>query len=262
MSESTTGLARRVKVLREQLGLSQDVLAGKIGMSRSALSLVETGERRVTTDELVKFSQALNTTPGVLLGIEAEPEVCIARDARQGGEQPSVRIDVPARNVAKFKEVLLYVLGKVGSRPNIGETVLYKLLYFIDFDFYEKYEEQFVGATYRRNKYGPTPVEFPEVVREMEDKRELVRVVGKYFHYPQRKYLPLREPDLSVLSARELAVMNDVLARFADMNAAQISAYSHGDVPWRGTAEGKAIPYEAVFYRTPPYAQRGYAEED
>ena len=26
-------------------------------------------------------------------------------------------------------------MGKVGSKPNVGQTVLYKLLYYIDFDF-------------------------------------------------------------------------------------------------------------------------------
>jgi len=30
-------------------------------------------------------------------------------------------------------------------------TVLYKILYFIDFDYYEKYEEQLMGALYIKN---------------------------------------------------------------------------------------------------------------
>ena len=34
-------------------------------------------------------------------------------------------------------------------------TVLYKLLYFIDFDYYEKFEEQLVGATYIKNHLDP-----------------------------------------------------------------------------------------------------------
>jgi hypothetical protein len=154
------------------------------------------------------------------------------------------------------------VLGKVGSRPNIGETVLYKLLYFIDFDFFEKFEEQLVGATYIRNKYGPTPVEFTKIVRDMEKKGELTRVEGKYFQYPQRKYLPLRDSDLSVLSAQEKELIDDVLGRLAGMTAAQISDYSHGDFPWRATTPGKAIEYETVFYRIAPYSRREYPDTD
>lgn len=262
MNDAKKALARRLKDLRVQKDMSQEDLATRIGVSRSALSQMETGERNVTAVELVRLSEELGVSPGILLGTESGPEVCLARDARPAVEEPTMRINVPQRNVAKFKEVLLYVLGKVGSKPNIGETVLYKLLYFIDFDFYEKYEEQFVGATYIRNKYGPTPVEFAKIVRDMEKKGELTRVEGKYFKYPQRKYLPLREPNLAVLSAQEKELIDDVLARFSAMTAAQISEYSHGDVPWRGTAEGEAIPYEAVFYRTAPYSQRAYPEDD
>ena len=62
----------------------------------------------------------------------------------------------------------MYVLSKVGSKPNVGESVLYKLLYFIDFNYYEKYEEQLIGATYIKNHYGPTPIEFVKIVEDME----------------------------------------------------------------------------------------------
>jgi transcriptional regulator with XRE-family HTH domain len=261
MSNDRKSLALRVKALRKQKGLSQEELARRVGISRSALSQLESSARRVTTEELVKLSRELNVAPGVLLGTETEPEVFVARDARPATPGPRLRISVPQKNLAKFKEVLLYILSRVGCRSNIGETAIYKLLYFIDFDYYEKYEEQLIGATYIRNKYGPTPVEFAKIVRDMEQRGELTRAEGKYFRYPQRKYLPLREPDLSVITGQEKALIDDVLCRLADMNAAQISDYSHGDVPWRATAEGKAIPYEAVFYRTAPYAHRVYPEQ-
>jgi hypothetical protein len=46
------------------------------------------------------------------------------------------------------------------------------------------------------------------------------------------------------------------------MTAAQLSAYSHGDFPWRATTEGRAIEYETVFYRIAPYSQREYPDTD
>jgi len=145
---------------------------------------------------------------------------------------------------------------------NIGETVIYKLLYFMDFDFYEKYEEQLIGATYQKNKYGPTPIEFAKIVEQMTAHEEIMKVKSEYFNYPQTKYLPLRTPDLTKLTATEVEVIDDVLNRLSDMNASQISAYSHGDVPWVTTNDGDAIEYESVFYRTPPYSVRAYAEEN
>jgi uncharacterized phage-associated protein len=163
--------------------------------------------------------------------------------------------------VSKFKEVLLYVLKQVGSKPNVGESVLYKLLYFIDFDYYEKYEEQLMGATYIKNRYGPTPKEFAKIVQQMKNK-DLIVVETKYFKYPQRKYLPLREPDLSVLNARELSTIDSVLEKLSNKNAADISLYSHNDVPWLTTQDANVIDYESVFYRTPAYSVRSYDEEN
>jgi transcriptional regulator with XRE-family HTH domain len=239
--------------------MSQERLAELTRLSRPAISEIESGKRNVRPAELVRLSEILAVSTGVLLGTEREPEM-VVRDAPAAAPKPTgLRINVPRKNLEKFKEVLLYVLDRVGSKPNIGETVIYKILYFIDFDFYEKYEEQLIGATYIRNRYGPTPVEFATVIRQMEN-RDLVRVKNRFFNYPQTKYLPLRKPDLSKLEGHEIAVIDSVLARLADMTAAQISRYSHGDVPWLTTVEGKPIEYETVFYRTAEYSMRDYDE--
>ena len=178
-------------------------------------------------------------------------------------DKQEMRISVPQKNLQKFKEVLLYVLSKVGGKPNIGEAVVYKLLYFIDFDFYEKFEEQLVGATYIKNHYGPTPIEFKTIVDDMIKNGEVVKVEGKYFNYPQRKYLPIREPDLTKLKdARELRHIDEVIARLGDKNATELSEYSHEDTPWLIAKENQPLDYEAVFYRTPKTSVRNYDEQD
>ena len=200
----------------------------------------------------------------VLLGRATEPEVRLSKvtgvKESRTAYKSGIRISVPQKNLEKFREVLLYILNEVGSRPNIGESVLYKLLYFIDFDFYEKYEEQLIGATYIKNRYGPTPVEFRKIVESMLG-NDLIKVEDKYFQYPQTKYLPLREPDLKVLSAHEVEVIDRVLERLAHLNGVQVSEYSHNDVPWLTAEEGKPIEYESVFYRTPAYSVRKYETE-
>ena len=66
-----------------------------------------------------------------------------------------------------------------------------------------------------------------------------MEVKDKYFQYPQRKYLPLRRPELGILKGSEIEVINDVLCRLSDMTARQISDYSHNDVPWLTAEEGK-----------------------
>lgn len=254
-------IGHRIKELREKTEMSQDVLAKHMKLPRPAISQIESGARKIATDELVRFSQIFHVTVDDLINPGKEPEVHLYEGKEEKAVKPQMRISVPQKNVQKFKEVLLYILNKVGAKENIGETVIYKLLYFIDFDFYERYEEQLIGATYIKNKYGPTPVEFAKIVEQMTAHEELMKVKSEYFNFPQTKYLPRRKPNLAKFRANEIEVIDDVLNRLSEMNASQISAYSHGDVPWVTTNDGEAIEYESVFYRTPPYSVRAYAEE-
>jgi len=254
-------IGKRIKELRESAGLSQEELSARLGVKRVTLSSIENGERKITAEELKKLADIFNVSSDDILNKEESIKVVLEKGKNKKGEK-GIRISVPQENVEKFKEVLLYILNRVGAKPNIGETVLYKLLYFIDFNFYEKYEEQLIGAMYIKNKYGPTPVEFRKIVEQMENDKEIIEAQKEFFKYPQRKYLPLRKPDLSKLKAHEKEVIDKVLERLSDMTAKEISEYSHSDVPWIVTEDGKSIEYETVFYRTKAYSERNIDDED
>ena len=45
------------------------------------------------------------------MGLEDQPEV-VLQERREEMTKPQMRINVPAKNLEKFKEVLLYILGK------------------------------------------------------------------------------------------------------------------------------------------------------
>ena len=67
-------LADRVRTLREELGLSQEALARKMGyQSRTSLNKIEKG-RPVSQKIIVRLAEALDTTPSVLMGwVDEEP---------------------------------------------------------------------------------------------------------------------------------------------------------------------------------------------
>lgn len=44
---------------REEKGISQEELADKLGVSRQAVGLIETGERRVTADNAVEWEKRI-----------------------------------------------------------------------------------------------------------------------------------------------------------------------------------------------------------
>lgn len=255
-------VGKRIRELRAEADMSQEVLAASMDVSRPTLVKIEAGERPLTVQE----AQFLSNLFGVsLLGLMSEgSHITVEVMKTEGGavaeETGGMRISVPQKKLDKFKEVLLYILGKVGAKPNVGETVLYKLLYFIDFNFYEKYEEQLVGATYIKNKFGPTPVEFRKVVDGMVEVGDLVQVKSQYFKYQQRKYVPNRVANLQLLNAQEVKLIDGVLSELSDMSANEISDYSHKDVPWLSADEGQPIDYESVFYRSEEYSVREYKD--
>lgn len=236
----------------------------ELGISRPTYMQIEQGARDLTLTEARKLADIFNIPFEKFLRGEEETAPLVKIEPEKKSVQPgkgSIRVNVPQKNLKKFKEVLLYILSKVGGKPNVGETVLYKLLYFIDFDYYEKFEEQLIGATYIKNRYGPTPVEFKKIVGQMELKGELEAVKSKYFQHEQKKYLPHRSPDLSLLTAQEKEHIDEVLARLSDKNAKELSDYSHGDVPWLTRDFGEVLSYESVFYRDEKYSVRNYDDD-
>jgi transcriptional regulator with XRE-family HTH domain len=229
-----------IKQLRESIGMSQADLALRIGLSRPTVIKIEKGERALTVSETEKVLE--------IFGVAAE----------YAAMPTDMRIDIPQKHVKKFKQVLLYILERTAGKPNVGMTTLYKLLYFIDFDYYEKYEEQLMGLTYIKNTFGPTPREFVKVVEDMKKANELEEVKSTYFTYEQRKFLPHTKADLSVLNGQELEMIESVLSRYADKSATELSNLSHEDTPWSVAEMGENIEYEHVFYRPEKLSVREY----
>ena len=246
---------------RKKHNLTQEFLASELDISRPTYVQIEQGERDLTITEAKKLASVFNMSLKDLLnGNDNEIEVNLEEEADKSAE-PEMRIILTHANVRKFKEVLLYILEKVGARPNIGETAIYKLLYFIDFDYYEKFEEQLIGAKYIKNHFGPTPIEFKKIADQMVEKGEIEKIKSKYFQHEQKKYLPRRAADLKTLSAQEIQHIDEVLARLAWKNAAELTDYSHSDTPWRVHKMGEEISYETVFYRDNDHSVRNYEDE-
>ena len=261
-----TNIGERIEKLRKKADLNQEQLSNMIGLKRVTLSKIENNERKLTAEELIKFSNIFNMTLDQFVNPSHEPEVVIieSNDDEKKTQSP-IRINIPKNNVKKFKQVLLYIFNKVGSKPNIGQTVIYKLLYFIDFDYYEKYEEQLMGLVYLKSTHGPTPYYFDELIKEMKDKGIIEELKSKFYTYPQTKYLinPRIEPDLSILNGLEIEHIEWEIGRLSDLTASMLSELSHKDVPWISAEDGKPLDYESVFYRTKDTSIREYeADED
>jgi len=250
----------RVTELRKRKGLSQEDLAKRVQISRSSLTQIELGNRGVYVLELQKLSLELGFSLDEFLSHDFELNPNFVEDPSISLEIKE-RISVPKLHIEKFKNVLLYMLERCAGKPNVGETVLYKLLYFSDFNYYELYEEHLTGAKYRKLPFGPVPQKLDKLIQQMIESKQLQRVKTVYRGYAQTRYLPLVKADLQELKASETEVIDRVIEQMSDWSAAAISQYSHKDVPWLASKNGEEINYELVFYREAPFSVRNYDEE-
>lgn len=225
---------------RKLSGLSQGQVSETLGISRPTYIKLEEGKIKPTEQQKAILANLFSVSQNTL---EKNSKEISMRDDIVNIKQ------IPKENVDKFKQVLLYIVSKVGSRPNIGQTAIYKLLYFIDFDYYEKYQKYLTGASYVKNTHGPSPISFAKISHELKAEGKLVEVNSKYFSYDQKKYLITDEPEVSSLSAQELKHIDDELERLASKSAKELSNLSHIDTPWRVAGKMEVLNYRHVFYR-------------
>ena len=255
-------IGRRIAELRHSRGMSQEDLANEIKMARSSFAQIELGNRKLNVLELQKISNVLGFSLDLFLSQNFKLEEFTKEKRDKLSENVDYRISKPTLNVKKFSNVLLYILERCAGKPNVGETLIYKLLYFSDFNYYELYEEHLTGAKYHKLPFGPVPQNLQMIINKMiNDDKSIKRIKTNYHNFKQTRYIPLRKANLLDLKASEKEVLDRVIEQFSDWSATAISAYSHKDIPWLVSKEGEEIDYELALYRETPYTVRNYDDQ-
>jgi transcriptional regulator with XRE-family HTH domain len=254
-------IGQRITELRKMKGLSQEELSKSVKISRPSLAQIELGNRGVNVFELQQLSLVLSFSLDDFMSKNYSVSQDVEGKVEEKAKKTDERISIPTLQVSKFKNVLLYILERCAGKPNVGETVLYKLLYFSDFNYYELYEEHLTGAKYRKLPYGPVPQKFDTIIGQMMEKGMIQRIKTEYYYKMQTRYIPLTKADLTEMKASEKEVIDKVIEQMSDWSASAISSYSHKDMPWLASKEGEEINYELAFYRDAPFSVRNYGDE-
>ena len=225
-------LGEKIKNWREQREISQEKFAKAVGLGRVAVSEIERGRRGIDVIELSKIAHFFDVSVDILLDDEKKADVFF--------EGNNFKLDKE-----KLKNVILYILEKCGGKPNIGETVLYKLLYFIDFDSFEKFGKPLTGMEYVNCQFGPVPAikKYRPTIEEMIENGQLKIFSQEYYGLNQKRYVALINHIEDVFDLKEIRIIDSVISRLSDMSARQIEEYVHGDVPWKCTKDKQTIPY-------------------
>lgn len=144
----------------------------------------------------------------------------------------------------RLRQLILYLASRCEGDPAFGATKLNKLLYFADFTSYRQYGEAITGVPYMRLPEGPAPVYLIRIRNEMIEAGEIILKDVLFYQYPQKRIVALKNPDLSVFDARDIALIEWVIRSLKRYTARQVSDLSHGRA-WRIAGDKEYIPYEA-----------------
>lgn len=150
----------------------------------------------------------------------------------------------------KYKQAILYLCSKLGKEIR-GKKKLAKLLYFVDFDFFEKYQKHFTGDKYKALPMGPFPISLEKITKEMaKDKILKIQSVEERKGYtPTEVYTCTKDPDVSIFTPEEIKMLDRIAVRYGHLNGKQLEDLTHAEAPFVGTEPKKEIQYELAFYR-------------
>jgi len=159
-------------------------------------------------------------------------------------------------NRKKYQNAVLYLCRKLGGEVR-GKKKLAKLLYFADFDLYEKRQKPLTGDVYKALPMGPFPSALESITREMTKKKLLaVENIEEHGGYNATEiYRCITEPDSSVFDAEEKKMLDRVTTKYGHLNGKQLEELSHAEAPYIGTEPKKEIPYELAFYRGTDFSE-------
>lgn len=139
----------------------------------------------------------------------------------------------------KLVEMVIYLTTQPGK---VSKTKLMKLLFYSDFRNFSETGLSMSGMTYRHLPFGPVPDHHYLILDVL---CELGHIRLEPFENFEGEYLvPEIESDISIFDEDEIIVLESVINDFRNMNAYQISEYSHREKAYTNTENKEYISYE------------------
>jgi hypothetical protein len=147
----------------------------------------------------------------------------------------------------KLRESILYISRRCENDPTFGLTKLTKVLFWSDFEWFQRTGEAITGSDYIAAPRGPLLEKQEGILTGMEFKHWLHmenRPSGG--ENPYRRPIANRAPDTSLFTAEELNVIDRVIVDQWGKHATELSDLSHRFIGWQVARPGERIPYGAA----------------
>lgn len=236
-----------IKDLRKKANVSQEDLAKYIWVSRLTYISAENWKRDFKKEEVKKIAEFF----------EKDLSYFLKED----------------KNIFKnraIKDMILYIAHNFETKESLWKTMLNKLLYFSDFNYYEWTWTLISWINYKKLPFGPVPENINEILDEMVKDWEIIIKEEQKFDFPINKIIAIDEPNLKTFEKIDIEnrkekpnykvyddlpspkeIIDQVLIRFKNWGSKAISELSHEDTPYRAAKKyWDTIKPTHVFYRS------------
>lgn len=155
---------------------------------------------------------------------------------------------VSSLNMKLFEKIIHKIL--LMSKKGLYMTKIHKLLYFLEFNYLERNEEELLKERFLKNHFGPTSVNLKKnlniliekglITQEEDDKGRDI-----YFSIQEKSY------NFNEKIKKELKYLEE---NYLNLTVKEISDLSHKDNPYLVTDDLKEINKHSVFYRTKKFS--------
>lgn len=230
---------KNVKKLREERWFSQQQLSDMLWLSRASIAHIETWIRDIKPHELSELSKIFDIPEDIITSWDNLETIEVQKDEKE-----------------RFSELIIYILEICWAKANLWKTVLYKLLYFAEFDYFELTWKNLSWYPFYRLPMWPAPYNFDSLVEELEQDKKIVKIIAPYWNYYQERFIPTIESKKDCFTVEQKNIINDVIDRYSDFTAKEISDLSHEDMPWKLSWDLEHIDYDLVTRRDYPFSPK------
>jgi hypothetical protein len=149
----------------------------------------------------------------------------------------------------KYKNAIIFFAEKI-QNGTLGKLKMMKLLYFLDFDFFERYGRSVTGDEYLRFENGPVPHMGEKMLKKMSGneikitKRKIASGLNDQQHIEA-----LKNFDVNVFTKEELLMLEETACKWERFSGAEMKNASHGEAPWIATKPNDVMDYNLAYYR-------------
>ncbi len=155
---------------------------------------------------------------------------------------PQMKTSKNRENKEKLKEIIWFISRNYNSR--LFETKLWKLLFFSEADYYQKYGRPISGVPYIKNTHGPTP-SHPASKKVLEG----LSRNGYLAKNSDGTFVATKDLEIKHLTSQEMDSIRSTCEKYFQLSTTDICLLAHKDPVYLAAEKNGLVDFSFVRYR-------------